>query len=442
MSLLLKPTSTNYLVSDIRFQQYQQVDEITVDTNNFTATPAPVVHTFGDGVIDIKGSVVAAGTPEANYVIGSLPAQYVPTDSADQVYPVAVIRAGAYVTNAVKVNTPGDSVTSVTITAAGSYETLPTLTATAPGSGCAINALMAAASSAVVAQGTGYAPGDSLSIVGGTSGAGDPVTLDVVSTALASLAVDAAGTNYVPAEVLTLVGGTSASAATVTVATTKVVSATIASPGSAGVNGTAIVTGTTGTGTKFQAAVTIAGGAISEITSISVGGSYTVNPTLLTAEPVTGGSLTGATLNIVIGVDTVTLTTGGIYTENSTTFTSTDSVSGAGATFNAAVYGVNVATLSEIPFYTALPANPVSTTGTGSDAQFILTWEIAGTKVAAQGFGYTSASQLSITGGGGTGGGAGVLVLDVNPGQLTLVNAPTVGDVVCLDNISIAVKSY
>src|SRR6185312_9320941 len=77
-------------------------------------------------------------------------------------------------------------------------------------------------------------------------------------------------------------------------------SATIANAGTGGTNGAAVVTGTTGTGTKFQANVTIAGGVIASVDSIAVEGDYTVAPTTPAAEPVTGGNLTGATLNLVL----------------------------------------------------------------------------------------------------------------------------------------------
>ncbi len=71
--------------------------------------------------------------------------------------------------------------------------------------------------------------------------------------------------------------------------------------GTGGTNGTATVAGTTGTGTKFQASVTIASGAISAINSITVPGLYTVSPTNPYSEPVTGGGLTGAILNLTMG---------------------------------------------------------------------------------------------------------------------------------------------
>lgn len=90
--------------------------------------------------------------------------------------------------------------------------------------------------------------------------------------------------------------------ATVTDAETFYVSgATIAEGGTGGTPGAATVTGTTGTGTKFQAAVTIgAGGNITAVGDVTVEGVYTVAPAAPAAEPVTGASLSGAELDIVV----------------------------------------------------------------------------------------------------------------------------------------------
>lgn len=162
---------------------------------------------------------------------------------------------------------------------------------------------------------------------------------NTVST-LATLAVNAAGTGYVPGNFIYPSGGTQTTQAILQVTTTKVVSATVAAGGSGGTPGTQTVTGTTGTGTKFTASVTVSGGgAITAVLSILTGGSYTVNPTTLTAEPVTGASLTGAQLNVVMGVSTITIVNPGVFTTTSLTFTQgSTSGSGTGATFSTATY--------------------------------------------------------------------------------------------------------
>lgn len=109
--------------------------------------------------------------------------------------------------------------------------------------------------------------------------------------------------------------------ATPGVVTYFVQSATVNAGGSGGTNGTQTVTGTTGTGTKFQASVTVAGGAITAVLSITTAGSYSVLPTSLTAEPVTGASLTGATLSLGVSA---------IWTANTITTTNASATGTAG----------------------------------------------------------------------------------------------------------------
>lgn len=150
------------------------------------------------------------------------------------------------------------------------------------------------------------------------------------------------GAGYAPNDTITLAGGTSTTAGVVTVNTTQVMSATVYAGGSGGSNGTKTVTGTTGTGTPFQASVTVSGGAITAVLSITVAGSYTANPTTPGQEPVTGASLTGAKLNVVMGVLTATPTTAGSYSvlpENPVAQGST-SGSGTGALFDVYFNGV------------------------------------------------------------------------------------------------------
>lgn len=103
---------------------------------------------------------------------------------------------------------------------------------------------------------------------------------------------------------ITVSGGTLLAAlpcsATAGVVTYLVQAASVNAGGTGGTTGTQTVTGTTGTGTRFTASVTIAGGAITAVNSITLAGSYTVLPTNLTAEPVSGGGLTGAILSLAM----------------------------------------------------------------------------------------------------------------------------------------------
>ena len=223
-----------------------------------------------------------------------------------------------------------------------------------------------------------YAPGDYVTLAGGAYSAQG--VLRVTSTTLTRIFVNSPGTGgYVPNDTINLAGGTATTVPQVKVTNTQVVSATIHAGGTGGANGSASVTGTTGTGTKFIANVTISGGAITAVNSISLGGSYTVNPTSLTAEPVTGAGLTGAQLSVSMGVAAISILTAGVLTANPSgaSFTQLSTTgAGSGATFNYCIFAPYAVTVSTAGAYTALPTNPVaqdSTTGTGYGATFTLT---------------------------------------------------------------------
>ena len=237
-----------------------------------------------------------------------------------------------------------------------------------------------AVTAVAAAAGTVYAPTDTVTLTGGTFSAATVLT--VATTKIISAAVNAAGTGYVPNDTVTLAGGTFTTAGIFTVTHTKVVSATIVAAGSGGTNGAQTVTGTTGTGTKFQASVTITGGVITAVNSISLAGDYTANPTIA-ADPVTGpGPLTGATLAVVMGVLTTTVTNAGVYSVNAAAFTqSATSGVGTGVTFNTTVFGVNTVTVTTPGNYSVLPANPVAqgaSSGAGTGATFTMTWSNTG----------------------------------------------------------------
>lgn len=223
-----------------------------------------------------------------------------------------------------------------------------------------------------------YDTGDFITLAGGVYTT--QAVLSVTSTILLGVQLNSPGTSgvYAPANTIDLAGGTQISTPVVTVDTTQVLSASIANVGGGGTNGPAVVTGTTGTGTYFQANVTINGGVMISVDSIAVPGSYTVNPTIPSAEPVTGGGLTGAQLDLTIGVETFTLTTAGSFTSNppGETFTQgATSGSGVGATFQFGLFGPLTVVFSNPGVYTVFPPNPVqqdTTTGSGLGVQFIV----------------------------------------------------------------------
>jgi len=223
-----------------------------------------------------------------------------------------------------------------------------------------------------------YNGGDTITLAGGIYTT--QAVLSVLTTTLLGLQLNNSGTSgvYAPADTINLSGGSQLSPAIITVSTTQVVSATVTSGGSGGTNGPAVVTGTTGTGTLFQANVTIASGAIASVDSISVAGDYTVNPTTPAAEPVTGGGLLGATLNLQIGVLSFSITSRGNFSSNPSgnAFTQdSTSGSGIGATFQYGLFGPLSVNFINPGIYTVFPSNPVhqaSTSGSGLGAQFIV----------------------------------------------------------------------
>lgn len=175
--------------------------------------------------------------------------------------------------------------------------------------------------------------------------------------------------------------GVAGSGATAT-ATMKVVSATIANPGTSGTDGTQTVTGTTGTGTKFTASVKIEQGEITEILEITLGGSYTVLPTSLAAEPVTGASLTGAELAVVMGVNTVTVTAPGSDYDTAPTVSFSTSGSSVAATATAEVEGGEVTGITVNTAgtgYTAIPTVTITAANSGGTVEYAK--KITGRKV-------------------------------------------------------------
>lgn len=171
---------------------------------------------------------------------------------------------------------------------------------------------------------------------------------------ITSAVVSTPGTGYVPGDYVTFSitnGVTSApngivdlTDAKMVVFATQVVSATVAAGGTGCVGTTATLVGTTPASgfvtTYFTATAPIVGGAITNPVVITINGQYASNPTTLTAEPVTGSSCSGATLNVVMGALYVQPRTPGNYsgipgpTGVGTQFTTT----GTGTGITAVVY--------------------------------------------------------------------------------------------------------
>ena len=158
----------------------------------------------------------------------------------------------------------------------------------------------------------------------------------------------------------------------------QVLSAAVAAGGTGGTPGAVTLTGTTGTGTKVQATGTINGsGVLTGALTVTVVGAYTVAPTNVAAEPVTGGGLTGATVSLVM-VPTVTVA--GSYTVNPTN-SAVEPVTGGslvGATVSLGI-GLNTVSVLVPDVSAAAPGTITVSGGSGSGAVLTPTWAAANT---------------------------------------------------------------
>lgn len=237
-----------------------------------------------------------------------------------------------------------------------------------------------------ITAGTGFTTLPTIAPTGGTLTAGVTPANPAVVRATSLTAITAvpltAGLGVAINDTFTLSGGTvqgagptgngtaTAGAATLVTAThLKVMTAVVNAGGTGGTNGAVTITGTTGTGTKFQATGTIAGNALTGPLVVTVAGDYTVAPTIA-GDAITGGSLTGATVTLVMGVLTLALTTPGGYTvAPPTANTPTNGTgTGTGVTVTAA-FGLGGAQVINSGNYSVAPSwtvTPTDGNGTGA----------------------------------------------------------------------------
>lgn len=262
---------------------------------------------------------------------------------------------------------------------------------TVPAAGAACTALGS------ITAGTGYDILPSIAPTGGTLTAGVtpavPAVVRATSLKLVSASPATPGTGVAINDTFVLSGGTLAAsgpggnttstagvASVVTATHIKVVSAVVNAGGSGGTPGAVTITGTTGTGTKFQATGTINGsGVLTGALVVTVPGDYTVGPTSLSAEPVTGGSLSGCTVTVVMGALTFSLTTVGGYTvAPSTPNTPTNGTgTGAGVTITCA-FGLGTAVIEESGNYSSAPSFTVTANDANGSGASIATATLGG----------------------------------------------------------------
>jgi hypothetical protein len=226
--------------------------------------------------------------------------------------------------------------------------------------------------------------------LGGAAGAGVKATVasvvgsaialvGSVATALSNIAFQATGTPTIatagvgvsPLDVYTLVDGPFPALipAQVMVVTTKVVTVTANTNGSGGIDGSYTFQGTSGAQTLFQFTATVASGALVPASIVLTrAGVYQKAPANIAAEPIVdvGGisGLVNATVKLVMGANgTAILGRSGsgppVIDEN-----------------GIELFGQpgSVATVVVPGGYSAIPPNPVSTTGPGTGVTLIVNW--------------------------------------------------------------------
>jgi hypothetical protein len=267
----------------------------------------------------------------------------------------------------------GSVISSVTVTAAGSYATLPTLSATI-GSGATLNATMDMVSAAVVAAGTGYVPTDTVTITGGSHTISG--IFNVVTTKLVSAAVNAAGSNYLVGDTITLAGGVFGTAAVLTVLTlagSGVATFSISTAGSYTTNTASFTQGSTsgvGSGATFNTAVY----GVNTVT-VNTAGAYTALPSSPVSQGATSGSGTGVTLTVFWGLLSVQVAAGGTGFTTSSAFV----VSGGGGSGGAT--GLLVLGSQAAPNLN-IPPNPYSLSGGTDGALNVVSSTLVGSDVA------------------------------------------------------------
>lgn len=191
------------------------------------------------------------------------------------------------------------------------YTSAPTFSVSdsgSTGSGFTGTVYMKMATAAINAAGTGYAPGDKITLTFGTPvSASTKSILNVVSVKLISASIVAGGTGYGNAQTfnVTVAGGTAGTAAVISVTSD-------------------------------------AGGAVVTVNSVGTAGSYTVLPANIATNAATGGTGTGLTLALVWGVNAISVSTPGQYTAVATTATQASTTgSGTGFTSQTQTFSVD-----------------------------------------------------------------------------------------------------
>ena len=244
-------------------------------------------------------------------------------------------------------------------------------------------------SATLAGAGTGWIPTETFNFAGGTH---THIATGIVDTTkLISGTVTAAGTAADPTSGLNVAGGTATTTAKMSFNSKFISAPSVNFGGTTGyTTGDHIGLDLDGTGTPAIFSVTANGGGVVTGLSIVFGGVYTVNPTFgteLATTVVTGGgdgTLTVDATIVKMGVNAILqVIPAGSYTVNPTLTNNavTDGATGATVTI---VMGINTFSITDGGAYSVAPSNPVSSTGasaSGVGATFTTTFSNSVTKV-------------------------------------------------------------
>lgn len=439
----LSPKSTAYTTPATNYRQrVLNNEEVILAPNSVSVDVLPRVINDGYGRGYLVGQITIDADPIVNMPLCNLPNNMVPI--ATYLFPVSVLRSGAYVANAIRINTGALGISQVIVNDPGQYSVVPTLIITGEGTGADLSAVMSVVYTYEASTpGTGYVPGDTIDLAGGTFT--QRAQLRVQSTLLASAQVNNTGSGYFTGDTITTVAanGTQELPAILIVATTTLKTVQIQTAGTGYKVGDTIVVsgGVASPPATLEVAGIGSGGAINSVFVVD-GGSYTSDPSTL-SQLSTSGSGTGAIFNNPsFGVDTVAVSSSnkGRYTLNPSNLNQfSTSGSGTGATFNILSFGVDITTITIPGSYTVIANNPVSqqsTSGSGTGVTFSLLWGIQSVTVESSGV-FLSRPNIVTSGAHASEASLIAEMTNNNAGAVNLINAPQVGDVVIFSTSAI-----
>lgn len=226
----------------------------------------------------------------------------------------------------------------------------------------------------VIQAGTGWSDQDRATLHGYSAlaypaGNGDPATVGVGTP----------GVGYATIPTVAFANAGAGASATAVANMGVVAPPTITAGGTGGTPGAVTLTGTDGTGTKFQVTGTINGsGVLTGALVVIVAGVYTALPGTLTAGAVSGGSLTGCTLNLSASFGVVSYTVSNGSSNHKYPQGTTAALSGGTPTTAAVPGAVAVTTVagqgSSLVVASNLPATYIVLLGdTGADVTSFVT---------------------------------------------------------------------